>query len=101
MRSNESLAIMNTESLSNTKKKTNIRILSLNVKGFNATNKEKVNHLINECQECEIDMAFLSKINTKWIFIMKSSINNKLKEIDRNIAILYADNIEYEMTKKH
>ena len=44
-------------------------------------------------------MTFLSKTNTKQTSIMKSSMNNKLKEIDRNAEILYADSTEYEMTK--
>ena len=32
---------------------------------------------------------------------MKGSINYKLKEIDRNVEILYANSIEYEMIKKN
>ena len=44
-------------------------------------------------------MTFLSKTNTKWTSIMKSSINNILKEIDRIIEILHADSTEHEMTK--
>ena len=35
---------MNAGLLLNTKKETNIRILSLNVKGFNTTNKENINY---------------------------------------------------------
>ena len=49
MRTNESLEIMNAGVIPTTKRSTNIRILSLNVKGFNITNKEKLNHLIKEC----------------------------------------------------
>ena len=44
-------------------------------------------------------MVFLSKTNTKQTSIMKSSMNNKLKEIDRNIAISCADSTEHEITK--
>ena len=49
MRSNESLAIMNAGLLPITKQSSNIRILSLKVKGFKTTNKEKLHHLIKEC----------------------------------------------------
>ena len=61
------------------KRNSNIRILSVNVRDFNTTHEEKLNHLIQECNEREIDMVLLLETNTKWISIMISSINYKLK----------------------
>ena len=39
---------MNAGRMPNSKQNLNIRILSLNVKGSNTTNKEKLHHLITE-----------------------------------------------------
>ena len=73
----------------------------MNAKGFNTTYKEKIQYLINECKEREVDMIFLSETNTKSISIMKDSMNHKLKEIERNIEVIYVDSEEYIMIKKH
>ena len=49
MNNQENITIMNARTMPNSKQNTNIRILSLNVKGFNTTNKEKLHHLVIEC----------------------------------------------------
>jgi len=83
MRSNESLAIINAGSVPITKQSSNIRILSLNVKGLNTTNIEKLHYLIKEYQDQQIDMALLNKTNTKWIILIRSSMKQKLNTLDR------------------
>ena len=82
MRYNHNMAILNQGTKSNIKKYNNIRIISVNAKGFNTTYKEKIQHLINEYKEREVDIIFLSKTNIKQISIIKDSVNHKLKEID-------------------
>ena len=49
----------------------------------------------------EVNMIFLSETNIKWTSIIKDSMNHKLKEIDRNIEVIYIDSEEHTMTKKH
>ena len=95
MNNQENIAIMNARIMPNSKQNTNIRILSLNVKGFNTTNKEKLHHLIIECQKREIDMALLNETNTKWISVMKSSMKYKLSLLDKNVEVLFADSNEH------
>ena len=46
MRQNKNLVILNPRSIATTKRNINIRILSLNVKGFNTIYKEKLNYLM-------------------------------------------------------
>ena len=101
MNNQENIAIMNARTMPNSKQNTNIRILSLNMKGFNTTNKEKLHHLITEYQKREIDIEFLNKTNTKWTSVMKSSMKHKLSSLDKNIEVLFADSNEHKMTKNN
>ena len=101
MNNQENIAIMNAGTMPNSKQNTNIRVLSLNVKEFNTTNKEKLYHLITECQKREIDMALLNKMNTKWTSVIKSSMKYKLSSLDKNVEVLFADSDEHKMTKNN
>ena len=92
---------MNARTMPNSKQNTNIRILSLNVKGFNTINKEKLHHLITECQKREIDMAFLNEMNIKWTSVMKSSIKHKLSSLDKNVEVLFANSNKHKMIKNN
>ena len=48
MRKNNNILILNLGSIATIKRSTNIRIISVNVKGFNTIYKEKLNYLIQE-----------------------------------------------------
>ena len=75
---------MNTGYIDNVKASSNKRILSLNPNGINQNNEEKINMLIQSCQNKQINVLLLSKMNVKWTASNIEKIKMKLSTINKN-----------------
>ena len=90
---------MNIEYINNVKASSNIRILSLNPNSINPNNEEKINMLIQSCQNKKIDVLLLSKMNVKWTASNIEKMKIKLLTINKNAQISTADSKDHDLTE--
>ena len=55
--------------------------------------------MIEFCKTNQINIAILTETITKWNTINTEKINHKMKELDWNIEIIFADSKDYSYTK--
>ena len=83
------------------KSSNNVRILSMNAKGCNPNNVEKIATLEESIREKQIDIALLNEVNTKWNAINVDKIEKQMKKIDRGALIATADSKRWEVANSN
>ena len=75
-----------------------IQILSINSKGCNPNNEEKIEMLIESIKRLQLDVVLLNEVNTKWNSVNKDKMEQKMKQIDRGILVKTADSKQWNTT---
>ena len=77
----------------------NIRILSLNPRGINPWNNYRMEMLIESCKKYQIDVLLLCETQVKWTANNIDKMENRLKQLGREILIIGADSIQWNINK--
>ena len=77
------------------KKEQNVtRLFSVNCNGFGTRSNDKIDQIIRESREINIDRVLISWSDTKWGTVNRNIIENKLKTINAKIFINTSDSKE-------
>ena len=63
------------------KRKSNIRILSINAKGIRTKDEEKISQMIDFLSQQNIDIAMMTETNSKQITVTENITINKMKNL--------------------
>ena len=73
----------------------NIRILSLNVKGLDPWKYEKMERFLESCEKYQIDAMLLNEVNVKWTSSNLDKMEQQIKRLGRESMISAADSTRW------
>ena len=84
-----------------TKLSTNLRFVTLNVKGLDPNNNLKIERFIKSIEKYQIDMMLLNEVNMKWTPSNIDKIERKLRKLGREIKVTPVDSTKWSVSKKN
>ena len=92
-------AVINNEGyIDRNKLPTNMRFLTLNIKGLDPKKIVKMERFINSIQKYQIDTMLLNEVNVKWAPANIDRIEQRLKVLGREISVITADSTIWSVT---
>ena len=78
-----------------------MRILSINPNGFNINNNEKINQIIQYCEQYSIDIILISETNEKQTSKIKEIMKYKMKGLECELEVVFADSGKHDKAAKN
>ena len=78
-----------------------MRILSINARGLDPSNNEKIERFIASIEQYQIDLMLVNEVNVKWIPANVDKMENRMKRLGRETAMHVADSKSWQTSKKN